>query len=168
MQVLEAAAVAAHHDQVHALLVLDLEVADRPAAGASDAEAQLADATALELGGVERERQAVVGHSEAADGVRGGLAGVAALLGGARMPAGLHTVLAATVGTHGVTGERGRAEDQHEHTGETRELHRGASTRVGAAEGGGAHSKMPFKSLARYTQGVLGSSTLAHPRGYEV
>ena len=59
MQVLEAAAVAPHHDQVHALLVLDLEVPHRPAAGAADAEAQLARPGALEHGGLERERQAV-------------------------------------------------------------------------------------------------------------
>ena len=51
MQVLEAGEVAARDDQVHALLVLDVEVADGLAASVDDAKAQLLSAAALELGG---------------------------------------------------------------------------------------------------------------------
>ena len=66
MNVLEAAAVAAHDDQVHALLVLDLEVAHGPAAGATDAEAEHVRTAALEGGVLESERQPVVRDGETA------------------------------------------------------------------------------------------------------
>ena len=127
MKVLEAVAVTPYHDQVHALLVLDLEVAHRPAIGAADAEAQLARAGALEDGAVELEREAALRDREPPN--RGGSSratGVAAGVGVVRVPAAigarLRAALAAAVGPHGVTRERGRAEHQDERHGEGRKL----------------------------------------------
>jgi hypothetical protein len=75
--VLEAPAVAAGDDDVHALVVLDGEVAHRPAVGVRDAEAQRAGAAALELAIGELQREAAIRDGETADGVGGGLSRVA-------------------------------------------------------------------------------------------
>ena len=69
MQVLEAGEVAAGEDQVHALLVLDVEVADGLAALVDDAEAQLLGAAAAQLGLLDDDAQVAGGDAEAADRV---------------------------------------------------------------------------------------------------
>ena len=77
MEVLEARQVAAGDDQVHALGVLDVEVAHRLAAVVDDAEAQLPAAPAAQLGIRDDQAQAMVGDGEAADGHRHLVAAVA-------------------------------------------------------------------------------------------
>ena len=86
MQVLEAGQVAPGEDQVHALLVLDVEVADRGPVLVDDAEAQRLVAAARQLGPVDDEPQPALGDAEAADRVGGG--GVALHGRGARLRVG--------------------------------------------------------------------------------
>ena len=71
VQVLEAGQVAPGEDQVHALLVLDVEVAHGLAARVVDPEAQRRFAAAAQLGVVDDDAQAVGGDREAAHGVGG-------------------------------------------------------------------------------------------------
>ena len=79
VQMLEAGEVAAGEDQVHALLVLDVEVADRAAAVVGDAEAERLGAAAAQLAARDDEPEPVLRDREAADRVGRGLVG--ALLG---------------------------------------------------------------------------------------
>ena len=134
VQVLEAATVAADDDQVHALLVRDLEVAHR-AARVADGEAQRGRGAARERGGGEREAQAVLGDGEAADRVGGSWPAIAASPDRARprrrrrharafVRAALRGALA--VRPDRLAGGDGDAEHQREQRGEARELQWGA------------------------------------------
>jgi hypothetical protein len=76
MKVLEAREVAAGEDQVHALLVRDVEVAHRPAAGVHDAEREAFARASPQVRVVHDDAQAVLGHRESADRML--LAGVTA------------------------------------------------------------------------------------------
>ena len=116
---LEAGQVAAHDDDVHALGVLDVEVAHGPAVAAGDAEAEL-EALAPGRGRAgELERQAPVAHREAADRLHDGR--FLAVPGHGRRGVGL-----AGVDVDAAAGERGAAEREHEQGGEPGELRGGA------------------------------------------
>ncbi len=124
VQVLEAREVAAGEDQVHALLVRDVEVADRPAVLVDDPEAQGLGAAAPQLGLVDDELQVVGGDAEPADGVGrvGGVGGghVVLRLGGA-----CRRILAVRLDRR--TRERRAPEQQRERSDE------GGDTKSGAA-----------------------------------
>jgi hypothetical protein len=105
VQVLEAGRVAPHQDQVHALLVLDLEVAHGVALLVDDPVAQALLAAALEIGGVDDEPQPVLGDRESADVVAGAcvlvrLGGVAAAVA-VRCRGGAHCFVSVAVGAGG-------------------------------------------------------------------
>ena len=132
MQVLEAGPVAADDDQVHPLLVLDLEVA-HGAIGTVDREAQRGRAAARERGRGELQAQAVVGDGEAADRVRLvaalGLAAVTGLRLVAAMPGRGIGALGGVVGPirpDGAAGDGGHAEHDREDRREAEQLGRGA------------------------------------------
>jgi hypothetical protein len=112
VQVLEALAVAADDDQVHALLVLDGEVAHGPAVGARDAEAQRARAPAVELGLGELEREPAVRDGQAADRIGGGHLHL--LLGVRRV----RVRSGGAVGTEGAAHQNGGSEDQRQGAGD--------------------------------------------------
>ena len=80
VEVLEAGEVAAGEDQVHALLVLDVEVADGVPVLPDDVEAQRLGTAAPQLGLLDDDAQLVVGDAEAAHGVGLGGGHVPALL----------------------------------------------------------------------------------------
>jgi hypothetical protein len=146
VQVLEAGQVAAGDDQVHALLVLDVEVADGVAAVVHDAEAQLLGAAATQLRIVDDDAQAVLGDRQAADRMRGLLIGVAAglalgvgggghvvlLVGGAMGAlglggrAGVRRARLVAIGIDRTAGQRAAAEQDGERRGEAGELGRRA------------------------------------------
>ena len=120
MQVLEAGHVAAHDDEVHALGVLDVEVAHGLAAAVDDPEGQL-ERLALRRGAAsELEREALLADREAAHRLRRHLLlAVAIAVGGHRAHAGLGGSLGlAGVDVDPAAGERGAGEDQRQHDGE--------------------------------------------------
>ena len=125
VQVLEAAPVAAHDDQVHALLVRDLEVAHR-AAGTGDREPQRGGLASRERRGDELQAQALVGDRETADRIGGG--GHFAVLV-VHTPVGLRRRAAVTIRADRSTRDRGHAEHQAEHEREARELAHRCHTR---------------------------------------
>ena len=107
---------------MHALLVLDVEVADGLAVVVDDAEAQRLRAAAAQLGVVHDQAQAVLGDREAADRARGLVGGrVHVSCGGRLVVAGL--------GADRGARERGSAEDDGEDGEEGGEL------------GGGVHAE---------------------------
>ena len=114
MNVLEGAAVAAHDDQVHALLVLDLEVAHGPAAGATNAEPENVRTAALEGGVLESERQPVVRDGKTPDRRRSGR------VGGVVSIVGLRVFRTAAVRADRAAREGCRAEQEHHRPRETR------------------------------------------------
>jgi len=140
VQVLEAREIAPGDDQVHPLRVLDVEVANGPAALVDDAEADLLGAAAGEVGVVDDDTQPVVGDREPAHGVRAAAAGwrrvPAAGLGVAVVAAGLGVGLlvrgrarvlglrlaAARIGIDDLAGDQAGAEQQRQHAGERQEL----------------------------------------------
>ena len=114
MQVLEAGHVAAHDDEVHALGVLDVEVAHGLPAAVGDPERQLEAPARLRGPPRELEREAVVADRQAAHRHRrrGHPAHVGGLLG--RRAPGMDVEPAAR--------ERGAGEHQRQHDGEAGEL----------------------------------------------
>src|SRR4051794_22853005 len=133
MQVLVAGQVATYGDQVQALGVLDVEVADGGAAPVDDAEGVGLGLPERVDGGVGDQAQLAVGDGEAARGLRGAMTGAGhrrhavGLAGrGALGPIGLDVRDAAD--------RQRRAEDQHEHGGEAGEAggdaHAATSTAV--------------------------------------
>ena len=71
MQVLEARQVAAGDDQVHALLVLDVEVAHAGAGLVDDPEREPLGTATAQLGILDHDAQAVLGHRQAPHGMLG-------------------------------------------------------------------------------------------------
>ena len=122
MQVLEAAEVAAGDDQVHALGVLDVEVAHRAARAVDDPEADLLGGAAPQLGVLDDQSHAVGGDRQAAHGHGGGHAAV--LLGG-------RVAARSRRAAHGA-GERAGAEQGGQDRGEAGELRERAHTTTAA------------------------------------
>ncbi len=115
VQVLKAGQVAAGDDEVHPLLVLDVEVAHRPATVVDDPEADRHPSGPAQRGILEDEAQAVFGHPQPAHGMLGaGL--VMRVRGGGRVIA-----FRADRGTR----ERAAGEQHRQHAGECREPRRG-------------------------------------------
>ena len=137
MQVLEAGEVAAGEDQVHALLVRDVEVADRAAVLVDDPEAQGLGAAAPQLGLLDDDLQVVGGDGEPADGVGrvGGVGGGHVVL---RLGRACRRILAVRLDRR--ARER-RAPEQQRERG-----HEG-----GDAKAGGGHTK----ELTGYPRGVI-------------
>jgi hypothetical protein len=119
VQVLEAGQVAPGDDQVHALRVLHVEVADGPATAVDDAEAQRLGAVAAQLGGVDDQAQAVLGDRQAAHRIGGPVAGARLRCAGALRTVGGGGLVA--LGIDEAAGQRARAEQQREHRGEAGE-----------------------------------------------
>ena len=117
MQVLEAAPVAPDDDQVHALLVGDLEVAHR-AVRPVDGETQRGRLAARKGRRGEREPQAVLGDREAADRVGGGHLAMLVV----HTPVGLRRRSTVTIRADRAARNRGDAEHQAEQEREAREL----------------------------------------------
>ena len=110
VEVLEAGQIAPGDDQVHALLVRDVEVAHRAAVRAGDPEAQRLGAAAVELRVGDDDPHAVLSDGEAANLVgRVGHVGVLPWLAGRRGP-------------EGGAGEGADAEEDGEHGDEARDL----------------------------------------------
>ena len=127
MQVLEAGEVAARDDQVHPLLVFDVEVADGLAARVDDAEPQLLASAAFELGVGEFELEPVVGDREAAHGVGLGRGAVSAALVSVAARSLLvvgHVVAAVGFGVDELAGDEADGVEAREDGREGRELPR--------------------------------------------
>jgi hypothetical protein len=124
VEVLEGVEVAPGDDEVHPLLVLDLEVLDGAAAAVDDAVRQALRAPAAQLGVVDDEAGTVLGDGQAADLL---LLHAAVLAGGLGAVTGGRLGLVATVGVDGAAGEggatEGQAEDGHEPSEPGRGVH---------------------------------------------
>ena len=123
MQVLEAGQVAAGDDQVHALLVRDVEVAHGLAVVVDDPERERLLAAAAQLGLRDRDAQAAVGDGEAVDL---GLAArmVATVNCGVRSVPAHRGVVAARIGIDHLARQRAGSEQDGQHAEEHRQLFR--------------------------------------------